>query len=87
MQLAKQLGLNELNEVDFHEPYMKKSTSIPGDLPLDNEVIEKFVRENKRATLRKLRPMDMYDTWVRSLYYFNYFESHEYFLKVICALK
>nr|XP_002130664.1 calsequestrin-2 [Ciona intestinalis] len=61
--LARQLGLTELNQVDFYEPYMKKSIVIPGETPLDNTVIEKFVQEHKRATLRKLRTMDMYETW------------------------
>lgn len=64
LQLAKQLGLQELHQVEFFEPFMRKSVSIPGQYPLDNEVIEKFVSEHKRATLRKLRPLDMYDTWV-----------------------
>nr|CAB3227938.1 calsequestrin-2 [Phallusia mammillata] len=61
--LAKQLGLGDLNQIDFYEPYMKKPISIPGEGPHDNTVIEEFVENHKRATLRKLRPLDMYDTW------------------------
>lgn len=46
---------------------MRKPNVIPGEYPLDNTVIEQYVTEHKRATLRKLRPMDMYDVWVCSI--------------------
>ena len=65
MQLAKQLGFTEVNQVDFYEPFVKRVMTVPGKRPLTNEVIEQFVNENKRTTLRKLRKLDMYDTWVR----------------------
>ena len=45
--------------------------TVPGKRPLTNEIIEQFVRENKQTTLRKLRKLDMYDTWVRRI-----IESH-----------
>jgi len=54
-----------MNQVDFYEPFVKRVMTVPGKQPLTNEIIEEFVNENKRTTMRKLRKLDMYDVWVR----------------------
>ncbi|XP_074856658.1 calsequestrin-2 isoform X2 [Carettochelys insculpta] len=59
--VAKKLAL-KLNEVDFYEPFMDEPVHIP-DKPYTEEELVEFVQEHKRATLRKLRPEDMFETW------------------------
>uniref|UniRef100_A0AAJ7WLV2 Calsequestrin n=1 Tax=Petromyzon marinus TaxID=7757 RepID=A0AAJ7WLV2_PETMA len=59
---AKKLSL-KLNEVDFYEPFTSKAVSIP-DKPHTEEELVAFIKAHRRATLRKLRPEDMYETWV-----------------------
>ncbi|XP_054858106.1 calsequestrin-2 [Eublepharis macularius] len=59
--VGKKLGL-KLNEVDFYEPFMDDPVRIPEKPYTEEELIE-FVNEHKRATLRKLRPEDMFETW------------------------
>uniref|UniRef100_A0A674GK18 Calsequestrin n=1 Tax=Taeniopygia guttata TaxID=59729 RepID=A0A674GK18_TAEGU len=59
--VAKKLGL-KMNEVDFYEPFMDEPVHIP-DKPYSEEELVDFVREHRRATLRKLRPEDMFETW------------------------
>ncbi|NXN28639.1 CASQ2 protein, partial [Nycticryphes semicollaris] len=59
--VAKKLGL-KMNEVDFYEPFMDEPVHIP-DKPYTEEELVEFVKEHKRATLRKLRPEDMFETW------------------------
>ncbi|XP_052651809.1 LOW QUALITY PROTEIN: calsequestrin-1 [Harpia harpyja] len=58
---AKKLTL-KLNEIDFYEPFMEEPLTIP-DWPNSKEEIMAFVEEHKRATLRKLKPENMYETW------------------------
>ncbi|KAM6190189.1 calsequestrin-1 [Sarcoramphus papa] len=58
---AKKLTL-KLNEIDFYEPFMEEPLTIPGR-PNSKEEIVAFVEEHKRATLRKLKPESMYETW------------------------
>ncbi|NWJ05077.1 CASQ2 protein, partial [Crypturellus undulatus] len=59
--VAKKLGL-KMNEVDFYEPFMDEPVHIP-DKPYTEEELVEFVKAHKRATLRKLRPEDMFETW------------------------
>ncbi|KAG2456680.1 calsequestrin-2 [Polypterus senegalus] len=59
--VAKKLTL-KINEVDFYEPFMAEPVTIPGKPLTENDIVE-FVNEHKRATLRKLRPEDMFETW------------------------
>uniref|UniRef100_A0A6Q2Z4P5 Calsequestrin n=1 Tax=Esox lucius TaxID=8010 RepID=A0A6Q2Z4P5_ESOLU len=59
--VAKELTL-KMNEVDFYEPFMEEPVTIP-DKPNTEEEIVDFVTEHRRATLRKLRPEDMFETW------------------------
>ncbi|EMP33656.1 Calsequestrin-2 [Chelonia mydas] len=59
--VAKKLAL-KLNEVDFYEPFMDEPVHVP-DKPYTEEELVEFVKEHKRATLRKLRPEDMFETW------------------------
>ncbi|KAF7237531.1 Calsequestrin-2 [Varanus komodoensis] len=61
-EVAKKLGL-KLNEVDFYEPFMDDPVHVP-DKPYSEEELVEFVNEHRRATLRKLRPDDMFETWV-----------------------
>ncbi|KAL8202438.1 UNVERIFIED_CONTAM: Calsequestrin-2, partial [Gekko kuhli] len=63
--VAKKLGL-KLNEVDFYEPFMDDPVRVPEKPYTEEELIE-FVNEHKRATLRKLRPEDMFETWVSAV--------------------
>ncbi|XP_068778207.1 calsequestrin-1 [Struthio camelus] len=60
-KVAKKLTL-KLNEIDFYEPFMDEPVTIP-DKPNSKEEIVEFVEEHKRATLRKLKPESMYQTW------------------------
>lgn len=62
-QVAKQLGLKEYGQIQFYEPFMPNPIIMPGNIPHDNVDIEEFVKAHERATLRKLRPIDMYRTW------------------------
>ena len=62
-QIAKQLGMKDYGQIQFYEPFMPTPILLSGSLPHDNVVIEDFVRTHERATLRKLRPIDMYKTW------------------------
>ncbi|PKU34861.1 calsequestrin-2 [Limosa lapponica baueri] len=61
LPLGETLGL-KMNEVDFYEPFMDEPVHIP-DKPYTEEELVEFVKEHKRATLRKLRPEDMFETW------------------------
>uniref|UniRef100_A0A8D0HP91 Calsequestrin n=1 Tax=Sphenodon punctatus TaxID=8508 RepID=A0A8D0HP91_SPHPU len=63
--VAKKLGL-KMNEVDFYEPFMDEPVLIP-EKPYTEEELVDFVQEHKRATLRKLRPEDMFETWQEGL--------------------
>ena len=36
---------------------------MSGAKPHDNVEIEEFIKSHERATLRKLRPLDMYRVW------------------------
>ncbi|GAB0201129.1 calsequestrin-1 [Grus japonensis] len=60
-KVAKKLTL-KLNEIDFYEPFMEEPLTIP-DRPNSKEEIVAFVEEHKRATLRKLKPKSMFETW------------------------
>ncbi|KAF4087293.1 hypothetical protein AMELA_G00094280 [Ameiurus melas] len=59
--VAKELTL-KMNEVDFYEPFMEEAVTIP-DKPHTEEELVAFITEHKRATLRKLRAEDMFETW------------------------
>ncbi|KAE8620956.1 hypothetical protein XENTR_v10004627 [Xenopus tropicalis] len=59
--VAKALSL-KMNEVDFYEPFMEEPVTIP-DKPYSEEELVDFIQKHKRATLRKLRPEDMFETW------------------------
>ncbi|KAM4689975.1 calsequestrin-2-like [Rhinophrynus dorsalis] len=60
-KVAKALTL-KLNEVDFYEPFMNEPITIPAK-PYSEEELVDFITTHKRATLRKLRPEDMFETW------------------------
>uniref|UniRef100_A0A452EL71 Calsequestrin n=1 Tax=Capra hircus TaxID=9925 RepID=A0A452EL71_CAPHI len=64
--VAKKLSL-KMNEVDFYEPFMEEPIAIP-DKPYTEEELVEFVKEHQRPTLRRLRPEDMFETWVRKAY-------------------
>ncbi|XP_069745365.1 calsequestrin-2-like isoform X2 [Narcine bancroftii] len=59
--VAKKLSL-KMNEVDFYEPFMGDSITIP-DKPYSEDEIVEFIQEHKRSTLRKLRPEEVFETW------------------------
>ncbi|RXM33883.1 Calsequestrin-2 [Acipenser ruthenus] len=59
--VAKKLTL-KMNEVDFYESFMEDPVTIPGKTHTEEEIVE-YVNEHKRATLRKLRAQDMFETW------------------------
>ncbi|XP_038613953.1 calsequestrin-2 [Tachyglossus aculeatus] len=59
--VAKKLGLKP-NQVDFYEPFMEDPVPIP-EKPYTEEELVDFVKQHGRATLRKLRPKDMFETW------------------------
>ncbi|XP_040546846.1 calsequestrin-1 isoform X2 [Gallus gallus] len=60
-KVARKLTL-KLNEIDFYEPFMEEPLTLPAP-PHGKEEIAAFVGEHKRATLRKLKPESMYETW------------------------
>uniref|UniRef100_G1Q6B0 Calsequestrin n=1 Tax=Myotis lucifugus TaxID=59463 RepID=G1Q6B0_MYOLU len=62
--VAKKLSL-KMNEVDFYEPFMDEPIAIP-DKPYTEEELVEFIKEHQRPTLRRLRPEDMFETWVSS---------------------
>ncbi|XP_006739338.1 calsequestrin-2-like [Leptonychotes weddellii] len=79
--VARKLSL-KMNEVDFYEPFMDESIAIP-DKPYTEEEIVEFVKEHQRPTLRRLRPEDMFETWVRNGKFFlpcrhQYIAQEEY---------
>ncbi|KAK1876455.1 Calsequestrin-2 [Dissostichus eleginoides] len=59
--LAKHLSL-KMNEVNFYEPFMEEPAIVPGR-PLSEMDIVDFVNQHRRATLRKLRAENMFETW------------------------
>ncbi|XP_034533889.1 calsequestrin-2-like isoform X1 [Notolabrus celidotus] len=59
--VAKHLSL-KMNEVNFYEPFMEEPAIIPGR-PLTEMDIVEFVNQHRRATLRKLRAENMFETW------------------------
>ncbi|XP_034032216.1 calsequestrin-2-like [Thalassophryne amazonica] len=59
--MAKHLSLR-MNEVNFYEPFMEEPAVIPGR-PLSEMDIVQFVSHHRRATLRKLRAENMFETW------------------------
>uniref|UniRef100_A0A671Q9I7 Calsequestrin n=1 Tax=Sinocyclocheilus anshuiensis TaxID=1608454 RepID=A0A671Q9I7_9TELE len=58
-RIAKRLNL-KMNEVDFYEPFMNKSVSIPGKPYIEDDIVT-FIEEHDRPTLRKLEPHSMYE--------------------------
>ncbi|XP_077440016.1 calsequestrin-2-like [Vanacampus margaritifer] len=59
--VAKHLSL-KMNEVNFYEPFMEEPVVLPGR-PLSEMDIVDFVNQHRRATLRKLRAENMFETW------------------------
>ncbi|XP_077370473.1 calsequestrin-2-like isoform X2 [Festucalex cinctus] len=59
--VAKHLSL-KMNEVNFYEPFMEEPVILPGR-PLSEMDIVDFVTQHRRATLRKLRAENMFETW------------------------
>ncbi|XP_037120783.1 calsequestrin-2-like [Syngnathus acus] len=59
--VAKHLSL-KMNEVNFYEPFMEEPVVLPGR-PLSEMEIVDFVNQHRRATLRKLRAENMFETW------------------------
>uniref|UniRef100_A0AAQ4RQQ7 Calsequestrin n=1 Tax=Gasterosteus aculeatus aculeatus TaxID=481459 RepID=A0AAQ4RQQ7_GASAC len=59
--VAKHLSL-KMNEVNFYEPFMEEPAILPGR-PLSEMDIVEFVNQHRRATLRKLRAENMFETW------------------------
>ncbi|XP_055021712.1 calsequestrin-2-like isoform X2 [Boleophthalmus pectinirostris] len=59
--VAKHLSL-KMNEVNFYEPFMEEPAILPGR-PLTEMDIVEFVTQHRRATLRKLRAENMFETW------------------------
>ena len=57
-----------MNQIHFIAPYTKQVMAVKGETPYTNEVIEDFVKKHKRTTLRRLRPINMYDIWVSGLF-------------------
>uniref|UniRef100_A0A8C7YJK8 Calsequestrin n=1 Tax=Oryzias sinensis TaxID=183150 RepID=A0A8C7YJK8_9TELE len=60
--VAKHLSL-KMNGVNFYEPFMEEPAVLPGR-PLSEMDIVEFVTQHRRATLRKLRAENMFETWV-----------------------
>ncbi|KAA8579518.1 hypothetical protein FQN60_006611 [Etheostoma spectabile] len=60
--VAKHLSL-KMNEVNFYEPFMEEPAILPGR-PLSEMDIVEFVNQHRRATLRKLRAENMFETWI-----------------------
>uniref|UniRef100_A0A671UEK2 Calsequestrin n=1 Tax=Sparus aurata TaxID=8175 RepID=A0A671UEK2_SPAAU len=61
VRVAKHLSL-KMNEVNFYEPFMEEPAILPGR-PLSEMDIVEFVNQHRRATLRKLRAENMFETW------------------------
>ncbi|XP_061571589.1 calsequestrin-2-like [Cololabis saira] len=59
--VAKHMSL-KMNEVNFYEPFMEEPAILPGR-PLTEMDIVDFVNQHRRATLRKLRAENMFETW------------------------
>ncbi|CAL8236464.1 unnamed protein product [Boreogadus saida] len=59
--VAKHLSL-KMNEVNFYEPFMEDPSILPGR-PLSEMDIVEYVQQHRRATLRKLRAENMFETW------------------------
>ncbi|XP_028321186.1 calsequestrin-2-like [Gouania willdenowi] len=59
--VAKHLSL-KMNEVNFYEPFMEEPAVVPGR-PLSERDIVDYVTQHRRATLRKLRAENMFETW------------------------
>ncbi|XP_039870868.1 calsequestrin-2-like [Simochromis diagramma] len=59
--VAKHLSL-KMNEVNFYEPFMEEPAIVPGR-PLSEIDIVEYVTQHRRATLRKLRAENMFETW------------------------
>ncbi|CAL8289124.1 unnamed protein product [Lota lota] len=59
--VAKHLSL-KMNEVNFYEPFMEEPAILPGR-PLSEMDIVEYVQQHRRATLRKLRAENMFETW------------------------
>ncbi|XP_023819342.1 calsequestrin-2 [Oryzias latipes] len=59
--VAKHLSL-KMNAVNFYEPFMEEPAVLPGR-PLSEMDIVEFVTQHRRATLRKLRAENMFETW------------------------
>ncbi|CAG5110220.1 Oidioi.mRNA.OKI2018_I69.chr2.g4645.t1.cds [Oikopleura dioica] len=62
-QLAKSLGMKTVGEVQFYEPFMNKGIPMEGEPPHDNIDLEAFIARHKRATLRQLTKLNMYEVW------------------------
>ncbi|CBY13690.1 unnamed protein product, partial [Oikopleura dioica] len=62
-QLAKSLGMKNVGEVQFYEPFMNKPITMEGEPPHDNIDLEAFIARHKRATLRQLNKLNMYEVW------------------------
>ncbi|XP_017287550.1 calsequestrin-1b isoform X1 [Kryptolebias marmoratus] len=60
-KIAKKLKL-KINEVDFYEPFMDESVTIPGKPYIESELVE-YIEQHDRPTLRKLEPHSMYEIW------------------------
>ncbi|XP_057684963.1 calsequestrin-2-like isoform X2 [Corythoichthys intestinalis] len=59
--VAKHLSL-KMNEVNFYEPFMEEPVVLPGRPLLEMDIVD-FVNQHRRATLRKLRAENMFETW------------------------
>uniref|UniRef100_A0A669EDD8 Calsequestrin n=1 Tax=Oreochromis niloticus TaxID=8128 RepID=A0A669EDD8_ORENI len=59
--VAKHLSL-KMNEVNFYEPFMEEPAIVPGR-PLSEIDIVEYVTQHRRATLRKLRAENIFETW------------------------
>ncbi|RVE75297.1 hypothetical protein OJAV_G00015500 [Oryzias javanicus] len=59
--VAKHLSL-KMNGINFYEPFMEEPAVLPGR-PLSEMDIVEFVTQHRRATLRKLRAENMFETW------------------------
>uniref|UniRef100_A0A669B369 Calsequestrin n=1 Tax=Oreochromis niloticus TaxID=8128 RepID=A0A669B369_ORENI len=58
---TKHLSL-KMNEVNFYEPFMEEPAIVPGR-PLSEIDIVEYVTQHRRATLRKLRAENIFETW------------------------
>ncbi|XP_051914932.1 calsequestrin-2-like [Hippocampus zosterae] len=59
--VAKHLSL-KMNEVNFYEPFMEEPVVLPGRALSETDIVD-FVNRHRRATLRKLRAENMFETW------------------------